>query len=267
MSAITSKTLPELPVEKESPCCFPQRTVLISMGILTLLGAALATWLTHAYLGNWSYGIGGGGAILGGALVIIGIRCQPPVAEVRGETQLNWEDMLSLMHTESALGLRHVDSLEKAQEEKVKGFFGDASNLDPSVRGTWKTFSPESKPDSNGFTEAQRWILWPDAVSDENRQKLIHFWQEGVQDFIGSGWTTPRSAFLLVDYKQGRKGSAYDFHYGKGLGKKGKGEVNPENIIAILPPPVKDLSREELIAHHLTSLTEAIRAYAREEGR
>lgn len=46
--------------------------VLIALGIITLLGTAIASWLAYAPIGYWAFAVTGGGVILGGALITIG---------------------------------------------------------------------------------------------------------------------------------------------------------------------------------------------------
>ncbi|MFC2049214.1 hypothetical protein ACFLR2_00885 [Chlamydiota bacterium] len=76
---IRGNTQPLLQVN--SPACASQRVVLIALGVVSLLGGALAAWMTYAHIGQWSWVVLGEGAALGIGLMISG-ACLAPTSKL-----------------------------------------------------------------------------------------------------------------------------------------------------------------------------------------
>ncbi len=170
------------------------------------------------------------------------------------DTSINkWE--VASMAAKHMLGFRCAGSIREAEKELEKGFHGDALNLDVVASKTWNLAIPNDRPDIEGFTEQDKFLLWPQRVSDTVKTNFVHFWEEGVKMFIRNCGVERYPSFLLVRYDER---GAYDTHYGNGLGKKGKQKVSPDHVLSLLPPPQEALEGEALVSYYSSTLMQAI---------
>ena len=159
------------------------------------------------------------------------------------EEKLTWKDISIL--ASNCLGLRHVSSFERAQDEKLNGTTGDSLNLSPGCcvfpdlkekyTVEYKEFKALMKATTVPIETRER------NIKPELKDRFVTQFQRGLKNFISSSIgvdmnTGPRPtkvrdlvevvnrcAFMVIDYKALR-GTSDNSVYGQGLGKMGRTE-------------------------------------------